>query len=817
MGDQGKPGSPQMGMEQYHQAPGPGQVQVSMAMSQAQLPTLAPAPPGHSQPMHGPGGPVMHNMPGPGGPQPNQPPQLTMQQSMGQPQFQVIQQPQFNPSGQYATFPQFATYNQQGQLVLQPMMGPGQQPGQVILSAMPQKPGQPQMISAGQPQGTTKPGAPGQPNYTITSSGIQAGQPTPQTFIMAPSMGGPGMAACPVSMNGQMPNQTGQVVHTSMGNKAGDSKPGIPGGPPHLGPGQQQNPQQPQFVLPPGMAYMQPGPQQIIQNGQIIFRASGPQDQPLMFSPTGQPGQPGPPTNQPPHIHQANLPPQGPNQPMQQPGQMTMPGQNNGGIRPPHMPTGAPPGKTAISRAIAPLLPTVTHSGPRQYLPNGPGQPSPKSKQKMSPRGLQGVGPGRPPGSKAAQLNNQAMKVPRIANPLQQPPHISPLNNTSGSPKPPMLENPGSFVPTSMPLITSGPPTLTPMMFPTQPTTIPPSVSSPLATSLTTFATMSSKPSTNTTQEGFPIPFSIPTSAVAPTPHVPLPSLPELGPPTLTKEINNGPPMPNLGPPQLNAAAPPQTTETTPQTTQALAPASNNTTDTDAGIQATPKAVVKPNVLTHVIDGHKILESSQPFPMSPSKTSGVRRKSEKDDKFPAPTTFTTTNTTTTNGTSVPVKRGPGRPPGSTNNKQNNNITNQIETKTVKNVSPNHVEEPPEKRQKINSGGQEKPAPVESQAVAPLTNGNLLPPAPNMAPCAPLIALSPKNNPLKWNVQQVCDFIKGLPGCSDYVEDFALQEIDGQALMLLQADHLMTAMSIKLGPALKICEQVKQLKDDLAKN
>ena len=34
--------------------------------------------------------------------------------------------------------------------------------------------------------------------------------------------------------------------------------------------------------------------------------------------------------------------------------------------------------------------------------------------------------------------------------------------------------------------------------------------------------------------------------------------------------------------------------------------------------------------------------------------------------------------------------------------------------------------------------------------------------------------SPKNNPLKWNVQQVCDFIKNLPGCSDYVEDFAVQ-------------------------------------------
>lgn len=140
---------------------------------------------------------------------------------------------------------------------------------------------------------------------------------------------------------------------------------------------------------------------------------------------------------------------------------------------------------------------------------------------------------------------------------------------------------------------------------------------------------------------------------------------------------------------------------------------------------------------------------------------------------------------------MPVKRGPGRPPGS-NNKNNEN--------KVK-VSDG----PPEKKLKSDGG---------KETVAPL-----VPPAtPPSAPALPSGLLgSPKNNPLKWNVQQVCDFIKNLPGCSDYVEDFALQEIDGQALMLLQADHLMTAMSIKLGPALKICEQVKQLKDDLAKN
>jgi hypothetical protein len=64
------------------------------------------------------------------------------------------------------------------------------------------------------------------------------------------------------------------------------------------------------------------------------------------------------------------------------------------------------------------------------------------------------------------------------------------------------------------------------------------------------------------------------------------------------------------------------------------------------------------------------------------------------------------------------------------------------------------------------------------------------------------------------ILQVCDFVKSLPGCSDYVEDFQLQEIDGQALMLLKADHLMSAMAIKLGPALKICSAIDAMREEL---
>ncbi|XP_022238632.1 polyhomeotic-like protein 2 isoform X3 [Limulus polyphemus] len=69
------------------------------------------------------------------------------------------------------------------------------------------------------------------------------------------------------------------------------------------------------------------------------------------------------------------------------------------------------------------------------------------------------------------------------------------------------------------------------------------------------------------------------------------------------------------------------------------------------------------------------------------------------------------------------------------------------------------------------------------------------------------------NPLKWTVQEVYEFIRGLPGCSDYADEFRSQEIDGQALLLLKEDHLMSAMCMKLGPALKICARISTLKEE----
>ncbi|XP_063173822.1 polyhomeotic-like protein 2 [Candoia aspera] len=69
-----------------------------------------------------------------------------------------------------------------------------------------------------------------------------------------------------------------------------------------------------------------------------------------------------------------------------------------------------------------------------------------------------------------------------------------------------------------------------------------------------------------------------------------------------------------------------------------------------------------------------------------------------------------------------------------------------------------------------------------------------------------------SEPTKWNVEDVYEFIRSLPGCQEIAEEFRAQEIDGQALLLLKEDHLMSAMNIKLGPALKIYARICMLKD-----
>ena len=97
--------------------------------------------------------------------------------------------------------------------------------------------------------------------------------------------------------------------------------------------------------------------------------------------------------------------------------------------------------KTAISRAIAPLPPSVSQAGPRLglhqtagMLGQAPASPA-KFKQKMSPRG-NNVGPGRPPRPK--NLNTPKM-MPKLPGGLESVVGGKPSEGVAGPPPPTLL------------------------------------------------------------------------------------------------------------------------------------------------------------------------------------------------------------------------------------------------------------------------------------------------------------------------------------------------------------------------------------------
>ncbi|CAL8312676.1 unnamed protein product [Merluccius merluccius] len=63
----------------------------------------------------------------------------------------------------------------------------------------------------------------------------------------------------------------------------------------------------------------------------------------------------------------------------------------------------------------------------------------------------------------------------------------------------------------------------------------------------------------------------------------------------------------------------------------------------------------------------------------------------------------------------------------------------------------------------------------------------------------------------WTIQQVSEFIESLLGCEDQAKRFRDEQIDGRALLLLTQRDILSIMSIKLGPALKIYTSILMFK------
>uniref|UniRef100_A0A4W5KD93 L3MBTL histone methyl-lysine binding protein 3 n=1 Tax=Hucho hucho TaxID=62062 RepID=A0A4W5KD93_9TELE len=76
---------------------------------------------------------------------------------------------------------------------------------------------------------------------------------------------------------------------------------------------------------------------------------------------------------------------------------------------------------------------------------------------------------------------------------------------------------------------------------------------------------------------------------------------------------------------------------------------------------------------------------------------------------------------------------------------------------------------------------------------------------------PTVAGITSSKVASWTVEEVIEFIQGLPGCKEHVHTFRDEQIDGEAFLLLTQVDLVKIMSIKLGPAIKIYNSVLMFK------
>ncbi|XP_029958951.1 polyhomeotic-like protein 1 isoform X2 [Salarias fasciatus] len=263
-----------------------------------------------------------------------------------------------------------------------------------------------------------------------------------------------------------------------------------------------------------------------------------------------------------------------------------------------------------------------------------------------------------------------------------------------------------------------------------------------------------------------------------------------------------------------------------------------------------PQAVVKPQVLTHLIEGFVIQEGAEPFPVAgllkdrnfalvartengpqllkceycgnlapASQFKGSKRfcsnTCAKRYNVSCSQHFKTSRGRSAAGLAPPPtpaesaarRRGPSR-----RNSSNTNC-NKISSKHL----PVKCHSESSRSEEVSSDGEEDD---ESPSLSPSSSHSCLRAdhsAPQSDSSAPGSLPLEGNNflsatPAQWSVEEVCRFISSLQGCEELAAQFLSQEIDGQALLLLREDHLISTMNIKLGPALKICASINSLRE-----
>ncbi|KAK6634974.1 hypothetical protein RUM44_000223 [Polyplax serrata] len=228
------------------------------------------------------------------------------------------------------------------------------------------------------------------------------------------------------------------------------------------------------------------------------------------------------------------------------------------------------------------------------------------------------------------------------------------------------------------------------------------------------------------------------------------------------------------------------------------------------GLVGQPKAMVmvKPQVLTHVIEGFVIQESSEPFPVNRGCMDNMARKMAVNDALENGEPPRKKSNVEGKEKELATCETCGKKDLKSKFKKSKRFCSLSCAKRFNVSCSSRIGLFPREDDKINSGGDTDTN--ESGGESSLSPGTEISDNPGF-----VTQDENKVNPLQWTVADVCEFIRTLPGCADYVEDFAMQDIDGEALMLLKPDHLMSVMSMKLGPAVKIIAKIDTMRTDNA--
>ncbi|XP_037532125.1 polyhomeotic-like protein 1 [Nematolebias whitei] len=259
-----------------------------------------------------------------------------------------------------------------------------------------------------------------------------------------------------------------------------------------------------------------------------------------------------------------------------------------------------------------------------------------------------------------------------------------------------------------------------------------------------------------------------------------------------------------------------------------------------------PQAVVKPQVLTHLIEGFVIQEGAEPFPVAgflKDRDFALVGRTENgppllkceycgclapasqfrgSKRFCSNTCAKRYNVSCSqhyktsrgrSGGGLPPRPAAAvssaRPKGSSGKSSSNTAHNKISNKRLS-VKCNSESS---RSEDMSSDGEEEDSPSLSPSSSSRSCSRAEHSAPQSDSSAPLDGANFLSaTPAQWSVEEVCKFVSSLQGCEELAAQFLSQEIDGQALLLLREEHLISTMNIKLGPALKICASINSLRE-----